>query len=250
MNAFARALTLPILAIAALSAPPAAAQGLDDAARAEINAMIRDYILDNPEVIVEAMQVLEQRQKSAEAGRDREMIEAMRTDIFEDGFSHALGAPDADVTVVEFLDYRCPYCKRAHESVAELLEADPKVRVIVKEFPILGPDSTYASRAAMATKLQGGALYEAFSDAMMRHTGDLPEREVLRLAAEAGADVGRLKTDMERPEIAENIRATYALARRLGINGTPGFIIGDQIVRGFVPAEALRGLVEDARRAG
>ena len=243
-------LAAPLLALCALFAAPASAEGLDDAARAEINAMIRDYILDNPEVIVEAMQVLEQRQKAAEAGRDAEMIAANSGAIYEDGFSHVGGAPDGDVTVVEFLDYRCPYCKRAHESVAELLAADAKVRLITKEFPILGPDSTYASRAAMAAKMQGDAIYEAFGDAMMAHQGELNERAVLRLAEEAGADIERLKADMEKPEIAENIRKTYALARQLGISGTPGFIIGERIVRGFVPADALRDLVAEARRAG
>ena len=241
---------LAALALAAAFAAPAPAQDLSEAARAEINAMIRDYILDNPEVIVEAMQVLEERQKSAEAGRDREMIEANRAAIYEDGFSHVAGAQNGDATLVEFIDYRCPYCKRAHESVAALIETDPNVRVIRKEFPILGPDSTFASRAAMAAKMQGGALYEAFGDAMMAHKGDLTERETLRLAEGAGADMARLRADMERPEIAENIRATYTLARRLGINGTPGFIIGGQIVRGFVPLEALQDLVAEARREG
>ncbi|MFN3260037.1 MAG: DsbA family protein [Pikeienuella sp.] len=243
-------LAAPIFALCALLAAPASAEGLDDAARAEINAMIRDYILDNPEVIVEAMQVLEQRQKAAEAGRDADMIAANADAIYEDGFSHVGGAPDGDVTVVEFIDYRCPYCKRAHASVAELMEADPKVRRIIKEFPILGPESTYASRAAIAAMMQGGAIYEAFGDAMMTHQGELNERAVLRLAGEAGADVERLKADMEKPEIAENIRKTYALARQLGISGTPGFIIGERIVRGFVPADALRDLVAEARRAG
>ncbi len=238
------------LLVATAAFAPAGAAELTSGQKAEIDAMIRAYILEHPEVIVEAMQVLETRQKADAKDADRQRISDLSDAIFNDGFSHARGPADADVTVVEFSDYRCPYCKRAHDSVEALLEADPKVRVIVKEFPILGPESAYAARAAMAALEQGGDRYEAFADAMMTHQGQLPEAEVKRLAAESGLDVDRLVKDMEKPEIAANIRKTYDLARKLEINGTPGFIIGDEVVRGFVPYEALRELVETVRRAG
>lgn len=239
-----------LLAVAVLAALPAAAEEFSAGQKAEIEATIRAYLLANPEVIVEAMQALEERQKSDARAADKQRLAELSAAIFEDGFSHAKGAADADVTVVEFIDYRCPYCKRAHESVAALLEADPKVRVIVKEFPILGPESAFAARAAMAAQAQGGALYEAFGNAMMAHQGQLGEADVMGFAEAAGLDPARLRADMEAPQIAENIRKTYDLARRLEINGTPGFIIGGEIVRGFVPYEALREMVETARRAG
>lgn len=238
------------LFVALVVAPPAQAAEFSTAEQTEVKTMIRDYILQNPEVIVEAMQVLEQRQQQQAQSSDRQKIAALQGPIFSDGFSHAVGNPDADVTVVEFLDYRCPYCKRAHESVAALLEADPNVRVIIKEFPVLGPESTYASRAAMAALRQGGEIYERYNDAMMKHKGNLDERTILKLAESIGADMAKLKADMDAPEIATQIRQTYALARELEINGTPGFIIGEEIVRGFVPFEALREKVEIARQGG
>lgn len=236
--------------IALVTALPAGAAEFSAGQKAEIDAMIRAYILENPEVLVEAMQVLEERHQAQTSSADRDKIAASHDAIYNDGFSHVVGDPAADVTVVEFLDYRCPYCKRAHESVKTLLEADANVRVIVKEFPILGPESTFASRVAMAALMQGDALYEKLNNALMEHKGELDEKTVFTLARTAGADIDRLRADMQSPEIAENIRRTYALARELEINGTPGFIIGDQILRGYAPYEQLHEMVESARGEG
>lgn len=233
--------------VALTAAAPAGADEFSAAQKAEIESTVRAYLLENPEVIIEAMQVLEQRQQEQAQNADVQMIAANQAALFEDGFSHVSGNPNGDITIVEFLDYRCPYCKRAHESVKALLEADKNVRVVFKEFPILGPESTFASRAAMAAQKQGGALYSAFSDAMMEHKGDLGESVVFDIAAGSGVDIAKLKADMEDPAIAENIRKTYALARSLNISGTPGFVIGDTITRGFVPFEALREQVAEAR---
>lgn len=242
-----------IAALSALTlglAAPAFAQNLTSEDKAAIDTQIRAYILDNPEIIVEAMQVLEQRQERDKQAADRALLSRLSDEILNDGYSYVGGNPDGDVTVVEFLDYRCGYCKRAHEGVAALLEGDPGVRLIVKEFPILGPESTFAARIAMASKQQGDDIYKAVNDILMRHNGEMSQSEVMRLATEAGADLEQLQKDADNPEIAEQIRRTYALARQLDINGTPGFIIGDEIVRGFVPYDALRELVEDARANG
>lgn len=233
-----------------MTAVPLAAQEFSDREKAEIDAQIREYILENPEIIVEAMQVLEQRQQEDARRGDREKLARLGDEIRNDGYSFVGGNPDGDVTVVEFLDYRCPYCQRAHESVKALLAADGDIRLVVKEFPILGPESTFAARAAMAVQRQSEDLYAAFNDAMMTHRGDLSAAAVERIAGEIGADVEKMTVDMEAPEIAENIRRTFALARELEINGTPGFVIGDEIVRGFVPYDQLRELVEDTRRNG
>lgn len=244
------ALGVAAVALTPLASGPASAAEFSDRQQTEIDAQIRAYILENPEVIVEAMQVLEERQKANAAEADAEKLAALDDEIMNDGYSFIGGNPDGDVTLVEFLDYRCPYCHKAHESVKALIAADGDVRLIVKEFPILGPESTFAARAAMAAKRQGDELYAAFNDAMMSHKGDLTEATVNRLATEAGVDTARMSEDMEAPEIAENIRRTYALAQQLEINGTPGFIVGDEIVRGFLPYDALRELVKDARRSG
>lgn len=233
--------------VAFVAAAPASAEEFSAAEKAEIESTVRAYLLENPEIIIEAMQVLEQRQQAQAQSADIEMIAANHAALFQDGFSHVAGNPDGDITIIEFLDYNCPYCKRAHESVKTLIEADKKVRVVFKEFPILGPESTFASRAAMAAQKQGGAIYSAFSDAMMEHKGRLEEEIIFGIAASSGVDLNKLKADMDDPTIAENIRKTYALARSLNISGTPGFVIGDTITRGFVPYEALREQVADAR---
>ncbi|MEM8752640.1 MAG: DsbA family protein [Pseudomonadota bacterium] len=242
----------PIFALAAALAvaAPVFAQPFDADEKAAIDAQIRAYILENPEILMEAMRVLEDRQQARAAENDRELISSLGDELIDDGYSHVAGNPEGDVTVVEFADYRCPYCKRAHEAVKALLSADENVRLVIKEFPILGPDSTYAARAAMAAQLQGPELYEAFNDAMMSHQGDLDERTVMQIAETSGLDVEAIRRDMDRPEIADNIRRTYSLARRLEINGTPGFVIGDRIVRGFVEYDQLREMVESAREQG
>lgn len=233
-----------------LFAAPALAQDMSPEQKAAINAQIRAYILENPEIIVEAMQVLEQREQAAQANADKELLASMRGALENDGYSLITGNPDGDVTVIEFLDYRCGYCKQAHDGVKALLASDPNIKFIVKEFPILGPESTFASRAAMASLEQGADAYLSFNDAMMRHRGDLDQHTVMRLAGEAGVDQAKLAEDIQNPQIAANIRETYGLARRLDISGTPAFIIGDTIVRGFLPYDSLKEIVEDERRQG
>lgn len=233
-----------------LFAGPALGQDMSPEEKAAINAQIRAYILENPEIIVEAMQVLEQREQNAQANADRELLASMRKPLEDDGYSLITGNPDGDVTVIEFLDYRCGYCKQAHDGVKALLASDPNIKFIVKEFPILGPESTFAARAAMATLEQGPEAYLNFNDAMMRHRGDLDQHTVMRIAGEVGVDQAKLAEDIQNPEIAANIRETYGLARRLDISGTPAFIIGDTIVRGFLPYDSLKEIVEDERRQG
>lgn len=233
-----------------LIAAPVAAQNLSTEDKAAINAQIRAYILDNPEIIVEAMQVLEQREQLAQANADRELLASMRGELEDDGYSLVAGNPDGDVTLIEFLDYRCGYCKQAHDGVKALLASDPNIKFVVKEFPILGAESTFAARAAMASLEQGADAYLSFNDAMMRHRGDLDQHTVMRIAGEAGVDQAKLAEDIQNPQIAANIRETYGLARRLDISGTPAFIIGDTIVRGYLPYDALKEIVEEQRERG
>lgn len=235
---------------ALLLAPAAGAQEFSPEQKAEIDARIRAYILENPEILVEAMDVLESRREAQQEERDAALVASLAADLFDDGYSHVAGNPDGDVTVVEFSDYRCAYCKKAHDGVRALLEADPNIRLVTKEFPILGPESTYAARAAMASMSQGGDLYWAFNDELMRHRGEMNEGAVMAIARKVGLDPDLLATDMENPDIARNIQSTYALARRLEINGTPAFVIGQKVIRGYVPFDTLRELVERARESG
>ncbi len=238
----------PVLAAALAAAPfAAAAQSLTAQQGADIDERIRAYILENPEVLIEALEVLEQRRQAQRAAGDKALIATNDAALFNDGFSHVMGNPDGDVTIVEFADYRCSYCKAAHPQVAELLKSDGNIRLILKEFPILGPDSTTAARAAMAAGRLDPGKYQAFHDAMMSWRGTLDENTVFGIAKSQGIDLDALRAEMAAPEIAGHIRSTYALARALGIEGTPAFVVGDQVVRGFVQLDQMREMVDLAR---
>jgi protein-disulfide isomerase len=223
---------------------------LDQSARNALRAEIRAYLLENPEVIMEAIEELERRREMAAAEADLDLVRQYAEELRNDGYSYVTGNPDAAVTVVEFLDYRCPYCKRAHEAVKQVLEADDDVRFVIKEFPILGPGSVTASRAAMAALMQDdGDKYLAFNDAMMSFQGDLNEPAVLRIARSVGLDLRQLRQDMESEEITEKIARTHQLAQALSITGTPTFVVGGQMVRGFLPADQLAAVIEEERQA-
>lgn len=209
-----------------------------------IEGIIRDYLLRNPQVIVDALQALERRQEAEKAARVKETIVRRRAELSEDSSSPVGGNERGDVTVVEFFDYRCPHCRNAARALAELVAEDRGVRVVYKEFPILGPDSHFAARAALAAQLQG--RYEAFHRALMAE-GTLNRSRVLELATSVGLDTARLEKDMQSPDIGSAIRRTYALAEALSINATPAFIIGDELRLGALDQDALRALVGRAR---
>ncbi|MFT4791932.1 MAG: protein-disulfide isomerase [Paracoccaceae bacterium] len=242
---------LGFAAIWAMSSQPVAAEGAGDMSQTQRESMrteFRAYLLEHPEVIMEAIQVLELRRKEAEATSEAGMVSSISEDLRNDGYSFVAGNPDGDVTVVEFTDYNCGYCKRAHEDVKALIRMDPNVRLVIKEFPILGPSSRIAAEAAMAAiAQQGGDAYLEFNDLMMKNRGALDEATVYQLAERAGLDVGLLRSDARDPKIAKNLARTSALAQKLRIEGTPTFVIGDQIVRGFVPLKDLQAAVAEQR---
>jgi protein-disulfide isomerase len=246
-------LPLAAAALALSLAAPAHAEGLTDMSEAERAAFrdeVRAYLLENPEVLMEAIAVLEQRQAAQQAEGDKQLIADNAEALFNDGHSHVAGNPEGDVTVVEFLDYRCGYCKRAHPEVAELLARDGNIRLIVKEFPILGEQSMMASRFAIATqRVAGEAAYGTVSDALMTMRGDVSEASLRALAEEAGLDAEAILADMQDPAITAIIAENRALGQKLQINGTPSFVFGDEMVRGYVPLEAMQGLI-DAQREG
>ncbi len=221
------------------------------AAAAPQGEAIREYLLTNPGVIVEAINAYEAQQKLAAAAADGDLITTNAKEIFEDGFSIVRGNPDGDITMVEFADYNCGFCKRAHTEVEKFVEADGNIRLVIKEFPILGDGSVLAAKAALASAMQeGGAKYPEFNDALMVHRGSHNETSIMAIAQEIGLDVNQLKTDMDDDAIKDQINRTYALAQKLRINGTPAFIMGDQVVRGFVPADRLEALAESTREKG
>lgn len=232
----------------------AAAQDLTNLSAEERSALhdeFREYLLENPEILLEAMEILEERQAMAQADADKVLLEQVASDLQDDGRSWEGGNPDGDVVMIEFLDYRCGYCKRAHDEVAELISSDGNIRFIVKEFPILGQGSLLASQFAIAARLESGDdAYKAVHDALMKLRPE-PSEEVLRqIAADLDLNADAIVARMEDPEIIAELRANRALAEQLSIQGTPSFIIGDEFVRGYVTLSAMREIVAEQRDAG
>ncbi len=222
---------------------------LSEADRAALHDEIRAYLLENPEVIFEAIQILEERRQVAGEEADAQLIAQYAEAIFEDGYSFVGGNPNGDVTLVEFLDYRCGFCKRAHPEIKELLERDPEVRLVVKEFPILGPDSVKAGRIALAALDIDSSKYASLSDELMEFRGNLTEQAALRIAGNLGYEIAELKERAESTEIDDRIARNYQLAQVLNVQGTPAFIVGDQIIRGYLPVDDMVEVVNEARAA-
>lgn len=242
---------LSALGLALTLAAPAAATDLDDlteAERAAFRAEVRAYLLDNPEVLMEAIAVLEQRQAEAEVERDAMAVAANAEALFASAFDVVLGNPEGDLTVVEFMDYRCGYCRRAHPEVMDLLEFDGNIRLVVKEFPILGEQSLLASRFAIATRVAlGDEAYEAVHHALMEMRGDVTEPALMALAGDLGLDSAAIMAAMDDPLVRQTIDYNHALAQRLQISGTPTFVFGDQMVRGYVPLDGMLEIVSMVR---
>lgn len=211
----------------------------------EFDRRIRAYLLDNPEVIAEALQRLEDRERAAQASAAKSALKARADEVLRDPDSPVSGNPEGDVTLVEFFDYNCPYCKRVAPDMAKAEVNDAKLRVVYKEFPILGPSSTFAAKAALAAHRQG--KYVAFHKVLMETKGTLTEKVVLAAAGRLGLDLDRLKADMTTPGIQAAIDRNLALARALSINGTPAFVIGEQIVPGAVDLATMERLIGEAR---
>ncbi|MFQ6552459.1 DsbA family protein [Aestuariibius insulae] len=244
------------LTLAALLATAAPAMALDltqmsDADKAAFNAQIRDYLLENPQVLVEAMQVLEDREAEAQAARDVDLIAANRDSLFNDPDSWSGGAEEPDITIVEFLDYRCGYCKRAHPEVAALIEDDPNIRIVVKEFPILGEASVLASRFAIATRLVAGdEAYKQVSDALMTMRGDVTEPALTRLGNTLGIETEEVLARMNSDEVSRIITENRELAQAMGLTGTPSFVMENRMLRGYAPLAAMQQMVDEIRAEG
>ncbi|MEO9682673.1 MAG: DsbA family protein [Tateyamaria sp.] len=209
---------------------------------------VRAFLLEDPQVIMDAVAVLEQRQQQAQLQADLSLVSDNAGDIFDDGYSFVGGNPDGDITLVEFLDYRCGFCKRAHNEVAKLLETDGNIRLVVKEFPILGEQSMLASRYAVATKqIAGGDAYKALNDALMASNGEVNLRTLNRMASTFGLDSDAIQARMGSTEVTEEIQRTHALAQRLQITGTPTFVLQDELLRGYLPYDQMQALVDEKR---
>ena len=230
------------LALAVPGAAPA-----QDMTEAELRALVLDTIRENPEIIMEAIGLLEQRQAAAQADQAQALLATERETLERDPNAPVLGNPEGDVTVVEFFDYNCPYCRRAVPVIDAVLAADPDVRIVMREWPILGEASVFAARAALASRAQG--LYPEFHAALMALDGRAEEAAVLQAAREVGLDLDRLKADMTDPSILEHFETSMRLAEALGFTGTPSFVVGEALVPGLIEAAPLEELIAETRKA-
>jgi protein-disulfide isomerase len=226
-----------------LAAAPPAVPGDKSA----LGKNIREYLLANPEVLVEAMQELERKQDSQQSAVAQKGVQENQAELFRDADSPIGGNPAGDVVIVDFNDYQCPYCKRTHPAMKSVVAADGKVKVIYKDLPILGEASKIAAVAALASVKQG--KHTAFHNALMEFTGKLDRDKVFEIAASVGLDRAQLEKDMEDPKLKRAIERNLELATALGIRGTPAFVIGNQFVPGAVDAAAIKQLIADARKS-
>lgn len=228
-------------ASAATSAKAASAAA---AQRVETEKIVRDYLLEHPELIREAMSRLQQREAAADAVAKKQILVAHRDELLADPASPVLGNPDGDVTVVEFFDYRCGYCKYVAPVLEALLAGDSNVRLVLKEFPILGPDSLLAAQAALAAKRQG--RYKEFHAALMA-AKQVDEAAINATATELGLDMDKFRADRGDAATTATIEKNQQLAGSLDINGTPAFVIGDRLVPGAADASALAAYIAEVR---
>jgi protein-disulfide isomerase len=248
MPAFAR---LAATALAALIALPAAAfdiGAMTPTEQAIFRGEVRAYLLENPEVILEAIAALEAQELAEQAVDDAALVAVNSDALFADPNSWVNGNLDGDVTLVEFIDYNCGFCKRAYPEIAQVLEIDGNVRLVVKELPILGPSSELAARMTIAVlQTEGTEAYGRIHDALMTLRGELNAATLQRVAQEQGLDVAALTERMNSPEVAQVIAANRDLAARLRLNGTPSYAMGDRIIRGMLPATAMLDMVGTVR---
>ena len=229
----------------ALLALPVAAE--TPVPRAEIEQIVKEYLLANPEVIGEALQALEKKQAEAQAFELADTVRKSAGVLFDSSRQVVLGNPKGDVNVVEFFDYNCGYCKRAMTDMISLIERDPKVRVVLKEFPVLGPSSTEAAQVAIAVNIAAPAKYLDFHRRLMSTRGQIDGAKATEAALAAGVDKAALEKAMADKEVGATIEEVYALATRLGLSGTPAYVIGTEVVVGAVGLPKLEARVTEAR---
>lgn len=244
MKAILIAAALTATALPALAFDPAK---MNDAEKAAFGAAVRDYLMANPDVLVESINVLEERRVADESKNDKLLVENNKAAIFDDGHSWVGGNPEGDVTLVEFIDYRCGVCKKVNPDLEKLISADGNIRFILKEFPILTQESDLAARFAVAVQQEAGAdAYKKTHDALMESRGPVNLESLSTLADTLGLDSKSLLNRMNTEEVSAVIRKNRQLAEQMSVMGTPTFIIGGEMLRG-VPASGLEDVIARAR---
>lgn len=240
--AFAVILTLTVV-------PQSNADELSTNQRGEVERIIREYLIAHPEVIQDAMSELDKRQTAAQAEKHKSAIKEYSQSLFSSPRQVVLGNPGGTVTFVEFFDYNCGYCKRAMDDMLVLLKEDPKLKIVLKEFPVLGPSSVEAAQVAVAVHMQDktGKKYLEFHQKLLGGRGEANKARAMAIAKDIGADMARLDKDMQGPEVRATLQESFKLAEALGLNGTPSYVIGDNVVIGAVGIDALREKVNTSR---
>jgi protein-disulfide isomerase len=225
------------------------AQSISDAQRGEIEKIVREYLINHPEVLQEAIAALEKRQAAEEAAKHEAAVKDNAEALFSSSRQVTVGNPQGDVTFVEFFDYNCGYCKKAMADMFDLMKSDSKLKVVLKEFPVLGPGSVEAARVAVAVRMQdkSGKKYLDFHQKLLSGRGQADKARALAAAKEAGLDVAKIERDMTSDEVRQSLEESLKLAEKLGLNGTPSYVIGKQIVIGAVGLEGLKEKIGIAR---
>jgi protein-disulfide isomerase len=244
-----RLLAPALFALVLCGAPAASAQSFTDTQRGDIEVIVKNYLIAHPEVLEEAMNELSKRQAAAEAEKHEASITENADAIFNSPRNVTLGNKDGDVTFVEFFDYNCGYCKRAMADMLDLLKSDPKLKVVLKEFPVLSEGSVEAAKVAVAARIQDptGKKYLDFHQKLLGGRGLADKARAMAAAKDAGFDMARLEKDMASPEAKATIEENMKLAEGMGMNGTPSYVIGKQVVIGAVGLEGLKEKISTAR---
>src|SRR3954464_12100780 len=244
-----RLLVPALLAMALCGMPAASAQSFSDSQRGEIESMVRNYLIAHPEVLEEAMAELSKRQAAAETEKHEASIASNAQTIFNSPRGVVLGNKDGDVTFVEFFDYNCGYCKRAMADMMELMKSDRKLKVVLKEFPVLSAGSVEAAQVAVAVRMQDptGKKYLDFHQKLLGGRGAADKARAMAVAKEVGLDMGKLEKDLASPEVRNTLEENMKLAEAMGMNGTPSYVIGKQVVIGAVGVDSLKEKIGVAR---
>jgi protein-disulfide isomerase len=217
--------------------------------RGEIEKIVRDYLIAHPEVLQEAMAELDKRQTAAEAEKHKDAVKQNAQTLFSSPRQVVLGNPNGNVTFVEFFDYNCGYCKRAMDDMLTLLKDDPKLKVVLKEFPVLGPGSVEAAQVAVAVRMQDktGKKYLEFHQKLLGGRGQADRAHALAVAKDIGMNMAQLDKDMQSPEVKATLEENFKLAEALGLNGTPSYVVGDNVIVGAVGLAPLQQSINTAR---
>ncbi len=245
-----RTLAFASIAALGLAFAPVPAAAISETDRPAIEQMIRDYLLKNPEVLRDAIAELEKRMKSADEKRRGEALKESRALLNDSPRGVVIGNPKGDVVLVEFFDYNCGYCKRAFPDKMNLIKADPKLKVVLKEFPVLGQSSVDAARVAIAVRMQDPGKYLEFHQKLLLSRGEVTRDRALAVAKESGLDMARIERDLKSPEINATLEESAELSEKLAISGTPTYVIANEVVPGAVGFATLKAKIDAVRKCG